>query len=71
MKKASEYRHHAQECRDLAVKMDVPLQRNQLLVMAQQWDKLARDRVDLISQHPELAHAGEHDEERDWASRAP
>jgi hypothetical protein len=69
MKKASEYRQHARECRQLAAKMESDLQRAQLLQMAEHWDKLAADRLDLIDRHPELAHDGEHEEERSWADR--
>ena len=56
MKKASEYRQHAQECRDLAAKMELGEQREQLLGMAAHWEQLARDRSELIRLHPELAH---------------
>ena len=64
MKKASEYRQHAKECRDLAAQMESASQREQLLEMAVHWEKLARDRVALITNHPELAHEGEEAEER-------
>ncbi|HEV2531493.1 hypothetical protein [Phenylobacterium sp.] len=67
MKKASEYRLHAKECRDLAAHMDSEEQRALMLGMADHWDKLATDRVALISRHPELAHDGERDEERSWS----
>lgn len=63
MKKASEYRLHAKECRDLAVAMESAEQRDQLIEMAEHWEKLARDRADLIRNHPELAQAGEQEEE--------
>ena len=63
MKKASEYRQHAQECRELASHMESPDQRALMLGMADHWDKLAKDRMALILKHPELAHDGEHDEE--------
>jgi len=62
MKKASEYRQHAEECRALANGM-AGEQREQLLAMADTWEKLASDRSDLIRRHPELAIAGEHAEE--------
>ena len=62
MKKASEYREHAVECRTLAAQMQGE-QRKQLLEMARTWDKLAEDRSDLIRRHPELALKGEHGEE--------
>jgi hypothetical protein len=65
MKKASEYRQHAQECRDLAAHMDSTDQRGLMLKMAEHWEKLAADRLALIGRHPELAHDGEHEEETD------
>jgi len=64
MKKASEYRQHAQECRTLAAAMESPEQREQLLEMARHWEKLADDRAQLIRKHPDLAHGGEEAEER-------
>jgi hypothetical protein len=54
MKKASEYRAHARECRDLASKMNVDANRELLLRMAAQWDQLADDRAELLARHPEL-----------------
>ena len=66
MKKASEYRLHAQECRALAAQMDSPEQRDAMLQMAEQWAGLADDRVALIWKHPELAQDGEQDEVRGW-----
>ncbi|MGA0607906.1 hypothetical protein ACO2Q0_18095 [Phenylobacterium sp. VNQ135] len=59
MKKASEYRAHAQECRALAAAMDSEEQRRQLLEMAEHWDQLAADRAQLVRNHPELGEAGE------------
>jgi hypothetical protein len=44
VKKASEYRQHAKECRALAQQMQDGEQRNQLLEMARTWDALAEDR---------------------------
>jgi hypothetical protein len=70
VKKASEYRH-AQECRDLGAKMPSDAGRTQLLEMAEHWEKLATDRIALITNHPDLAHDGEHDEERSWTDRRP
>lgn len=35
--------------------------------MAEHWEKLAVDRVDLITRHPELAHDGEQQEEAERA----
>jgi hypothetical protein len=44
MKKVSEYRQHAEECRTLAANMLSQEQRDQLLSMAVTWDDLARER---------------------------
>jgi hypothetical protein len=63
MKKASEYRLHADECRQLAGRMEVGEHRDQLLQMAATWDKLATERSDLVRRHPDLGLHGEHDEE--------
>jgi bacterioferritin (cytochrome b1) len=73
MKKASEYREHARECRGLAANMDSDEQRALMLQMAEHWEKLAADRLVLIEKHPELAHAGEHEESKTWkaSSAAP
>jgi len=71
MKKASEYRQHAQECRQLAAAMDSEDQRALMFQMAEHWDKLASDRIALIEKHPELAHEGEHNEERSWKASPP
>ena len=54
MKKASEYCQHAAECRYLAGKMELGEPRDQLLAMARHWDRLASERADLITRHPEL-----------------
>ena len=67
MKKASEYRQHAEECRALAHAMDQGEQRDQLLEMAATWEKLAADRSDLVRRHPDLALEGEHIEETNLA----
>jgi hypothetical protein len=63
MKKASEYRQHAEECRALAKSMPVGKDRDQLLGMAATWDNLAAERSKLVQRHPELAIWGEHQEE--------
>jgi hypothetical protein len=63
MKKASEYRLHAEECRALARGMSEGQQRDQLLEMAATWDFLATERSELVRRHPELAVVGEHAEE--------
>ena len=62
MKKASEYRQHAEECRVLARGIQGE-QRDRLLEMAATWDKLAAERSELVRRHPDLAMAGEHAEE--------
>ena len=62
MKKASEYRQHAIECRQLAAGMEGE-QRSQLVEMAATWDRLAIERAELIGRHPELALDGEQNEE--------
>ena len=59
MKKGSEYRQHARDCRALAATMESEEQRGQLLQMAEHWEMLARDRQALIARHPELAVPGE------------
>jgi hypothetical protein len=58
VKKASEYRQHAIECRQLAAGVQ-GVQRDQLLEMANTWDRLAVERSDLVTRHPELALDGE------------
>lgn len=68
MKKASEYRAHARECRDLAMRMDQGDHRDQLLAMAATWDDLADERSALVKAHPELATEAERAEEDDGAA---
>ena len=55
MKKASEYRQHAEECRVLAAGMESAEHREQLLQMAEHWERLAQDRTILIRRNPDLA----------------
>lgn len=62
MKKVSEYAEHAGECRALAAQMVSGEHRDQLLAMAEQWDRMASDRAALVMRHPELAQEGEHEE---------
>ena len=52
MRKASEYRHHAEECRKLAAKMKTGDQRDHMLKIAKVWDQLAEDCTDTLSKHP-------------------
>jgi hypothetical protein len=54
VKKASEYRQHAEECRTLAKQVPEGPQRKQLLEMARTWDELANDRDRLIGNDPKL-----------------
>jgi hypothetical protein len=54
MKEASEYREHAAECRAIADTLDGP-QREQLLRMAQTWDRLAQEHSAPASQPPLVA----------------
>jgi hypothetical protein len=54
VKKASEYRQHAVECRQLAAGVK-GTQRDQLLEMADTWDRLAAERFELLRRHPEVA----------------
>ncbi|HEX5775700.1 MAG TPA: hypothetical protein VFX95_03370 [Caulobacteraceae bacterium] len=60
MKKASEYRQHADECRALASRMDLGEHRDQLLKMAATWDQLAAERA----QHAKRQSDGRPDEPR-------
>ena len=62
MKKASEYRRHAEECHALAKGM-TGQQRDQLVEMAATWERLAEDRAALVKRHPKLAVDGEAEEE--------
>jgi hypothetical protein len=63
VKKASEYRQHADECRVLASKARAGPQKDQLLEMAATWEKLAAERSAFVRRHPELAIEDEHEEE--------
>jgi hypothetical protein len=62
VKKASEYRKHAEECRALAKQVPEGPQRDQLLEMARTWDNLANDRDALVQKYPEIAQPPEKDE---------
>jgi hypothetical protein len=48
LKKASEYRQHAEECRTLAKGMAEGDAREQLLKMAETWERLAQDRQAMV-----------------------
>jgi chromosome segregation ATPase len=67
VKKASEYRQHADECRALAAQMQQGDQRDQLMRMAETWENLAKDRERLSRKSRELnekSPAGKPDPER-------
>jgi hypothetical protein len=53
MKKAAEYRRHAEQCRVLARSIEGE-HRRQLLQMAAHWESLASERDDLLSRYPEI-----------------
>ena len=63
MKKASEYRQHAAECRALAAQMQEGDQRDQLMKMAETWESLAQDRerFNRKLQNPQNRSAGGRD----------
>ena len=54
MKKAIEYRQHAEQCRMLARAIEGE-HRRQLLKMAADWDALAAERMALVERYPELS----------------
>jgi hypothetical protein len=65
MKKASEYRQHAAECRALAASMESDEQREQLLQMADHWEKLADDRARLVARRLDLGQEAQQGAPRD------
>ena len=54
MKKASEYRQHAEECRALAKQVPEGPQRDQLLEMGKTWDALAEERGRSVQDRTEM-----------------
>lgn len=62
MRKSSEYREYAEECRALARKALPGEHREQLVKLAETWDQLAVERNDLVRRHPELGLPGECEE---------
>jgi hypothetical protein len=54
MKKADEYQRHAQECRDLAAKMPTPEVRQQLLDMADIWERMVAERTEFVGKNPQF-----------------
>jgi hypothetical protein len=65
VKKANEYREHAQECRQLARNAQNVGQRTQLLEMAQTWENLALERERLLREQEELDRYVELDEAKE------
>ena len=59
MRKASEYRHHAEECRKLAAKMKTGDQRDHMLKIAKVWDQLAEDHADILCKRLQLVQTAE------------
>lgn len=57
MKKYSEYLHHAEECRALARGLPAGKLRDQLLAMAEAWDRIAAERKASLAGEP-AADAG-------------
>jgi hypothetical protein len=57
IKKAAEYRRHAEECRALARNMATEQERTQFLEISATWESLALDRENFNAQHPQLARA--------------
>ena len=59
MQKVREYRHRAQECRQLGNKAVQPELRAHYERMADIWDKLAEERLAFFVDHPEEDADGE------------
>jgi hypothetical protein len=55
MKKAFEYRRHAEECRQLAAGTPLPEQKAQLLEMASTWEMLADQREQELARQTRIA----------------
>lgn len=70
MKKASEYRRHADECRALARNALNENEREQLLNMAQTWTKLADERERMAEQDKRLGGNGSSEEQRGAGARS-
>ena len=59
LKKASEYRQHAQECRALARTTQTDDHRTQLVKMAETWEALAAERERMVAARTSLDGAFE------------
>lgn len=55
MRKAEEYKKHADECRQLAAAASNEDSRHQLLEMAETWESLARDRLDQLARQKRIS----------------
>jgi hypothetical protein len=55
MRKASEYKQHADECRMLARSAKAQEHREMLLTMAETWDKLAEERHKTAARQQRIA----------------
>ena len=60
LKKAGEYRRHAEECRVLARAAQNAEHRNQLLIMAETWDGLAAERERAVGVSSEPTNPASH-----------
>jgi len=69
MRKAADYRKHAQQCRDLAGLMEAPELRDQLLEMARHWEQTEQERIAFVDSHPEFAVEPESDNDDDPAPK--
>ena len=61
--KASDYRQHAQYCRDLAKHTPPGEPREELLEIAKTWETLAFEKPEWVQQHLELALGEQQDED--------
>ena len=81
MNKASEHRQHADECRSLAKQMETPEEREQLLRLADTWDRLAVEVDGAQHKSPLSVILHEHDgccspatggqSRKEWVRRTP
>jgi hypothetical protein len=55
MKKASEYKARADECRVLAARTSNPEHKAMLTKMAETWESLARERIERIARNERIA----------------
>ena len=55
MKKAAQYRQHAEECRTLAARTSDPEHKKMLMEMAETWNGLAKQRAEKIARQRRIA----------------